>query len=356
MRPWLENLASAATVAIAAVAIGFGFTACGDNAASTQPATNSSGGASSGDVRKIAVIPKGTTDEFWKSIHAGAVKAQQELAASGTKIEPVWQGPIIANDSAKQISVVENMINAGVSAIVLAPADENALANVVETADKKGIPVIIIDSDLKTDKYKSFVATDNYKGGQLAGDSLAGLLNKKGKVIMLRHDKGQASTEKREQGFLDAIKAYPDIQVLSSNQYGGPTSDTAYKAAENLLAGFKNDDGTLKADGFFASNEGATYGLLKALQDVKATGKVKFIGFDASQALVSALKDGDINGLIVQDPVNMGYLGVKTAVDVLNGKTVERHVDTGVHLATKENMDTPDIHDLLYPPLDKYLK
>jgi ribose transport system substrate-binding protein len=336
-----------ASVALTVAALTLGFAGCGGD--STTP------GAGAG-VKKIAVIPKGTTDEFWKSIHAGAVKAQRELEAAGTKVEIAWQGPVVANDSAKQIQVVENMINTGVSAIVLAPADENALANVVESADKKGIPVVIIDSDVKTEKYKAFVATNNYKGGQLAGESLGKMLNGKGNVIMLRHDKGQASTDKREQGFLDAIKGFKDITVLSSNQYGGATSEMAYKAAENLLAGFKNEDGTLKADGFFASNEGATYGLLRALKDAKAAGKVKFIGFDASEALVTALKAGEISGLIVQDPVNMGYLGVKTAMNVINGKPVERLVDTGVHLATKDKMDTPEIHDLLYPPLDKYLK
>ena len=237
---------------------------------------------------KIAVIPKGTTDEFWKSIHAGAAKAQQEAQAAGAKLDIIWQGPVLENDSTKQIDVVENMMNAGVSAIVLAPNDADALADVVDSAAKKNIPVIIIDSDIKTDAYKSFVATDNYKGGQLAGQAMAKLLDNKGRVIVLRHDKGQASTEKREQGFLDALKPFPDIKIVSSDQYGGPTGDTSYKNAENLLAGFKNADNTLKADGIFASNEAATYGMLRALEDLKQAGKVKFIGFDASQALVTA--------------------------------------------------------------------
>ena len=229
------------------LAITVGLSACGNGSNS-----GTTGGGSTGGTKKIAVIPKATTDEFWKSIHAGAVKAQQELAASGTNIEIAWQGPVLENDSTKQIAVVENMMNTGVSAIVLAPNDSSALSDVVDTAAKKGIPVIIIDSDLKTENYKSFVATDNYAGGKLAGESMVDLLNKKGNVIMLRHDKGQASTEQREKGFLDAIAKAPDIKVLSSDQYGGPTGDTSYKAAENLLAGYKNADNTLKADGIFS--------------------------------------------------------------------------------------------------------
>jgi ribose transport system substrate-binding protein len=331
---------------------------CGDNggtpAAGGGPA---GGGGKAGGAVRIAVIPKGTTDEFWKSIHAGAAKAQQEAQAAGKSVEIAWQGPVIENDSAKQISVVENMMNTGVQAMVLAPNDTNALAEVVDKAGRK-FPVVIIDSRVNSENYKAFIATDNLKGGQLAGQEMVKLLGGKGRVIVLRHDKGQQSTEQREQGFIDVVTK-AGITVVSSDQYGGPTGDTAYKAAENLLAGFKNPDNTLKADGIFASNESATYGMLRALQDVKQTGKVKFIGFDASQALVAGLKAGDVDGLVVQDPMNMGYLGVKTALEILDGKTPaadDRYIDTGCHIATKANMDSPEIKDLLYPPLDKYLK
>ena len=317
--------------------------------------SGTSGGETSKKI-KIAVIPKATTDEFWKSIHAGAEKARQEAVAAGQDVEIAWQGPVVENDSSKQISVVENMINTGANAIVLAPNDTNALADVVDTAAKKNIPVIIIDSAVNTENYKAFVATDNLKGGQMAGEEMVKLLGGKGKVIVLRHDKGQLSTELREKGFIDTVTK-AGITVVSSDQYGGPTGDTSYKAAENLLAGFKNADNTLKVDGIFASNEGATYGMLQAIRDLKQNGKVKFIGFDASEALVAGLKAGDIDGLIVQDPVNMGYLGVKNALAVLKGNApAERRIDTGVHFATKANMDGADIHDVLYPPLDKYLK
>ena len=305
---------------------------------------------------KIAVIPKATTDEFWKSIHAGAEKARQEAIAGGADVEIAWQGPVVENDSSKQISVVENMINTGVNAIVLAPNDTNALADVVDLAAKKNIPVIIIDSKVNSENYKAFVATDNLKGGQMAGEEMVKLLGGKGKVIVLRHDKGQLSTEEREKGFIDAVTK-GGLTVVSSDQYGGPTGDSSRKVAENLLANFKNPDNSLTVDGIFASNEGATFGMLGALKDLKQAGKVKFIGFDASVALVNGLVAGEVSGLIVQDPVNMGYLGVKNALAVIAGKApAERRIDTGVHFATKANMDSPDIHDVLYPPLDKYLK
>ncbi len=124
----------------------------------------------------IAVIPKGTTHEFWKSINAGAIKAQQELAKQGTKVEVIWKGPLREDDRDQQIQVVENFMTRRVSAIVLAPLDSQALVKPVHNAIASKVPVVIIDSDLKSDKYVSFVATDNYKGGQLAGEQMGKLL------------------------------------------------------------------------------------------------------------------------------------------------------------------------------------
>jgi ribose transport system substrate-binding protein len=316
-------------------------------APSSQPAT-SAGNSGSTAAKQIAVIPKGTTHEFWKSIHAGAQKAATE---SGCEI--IWKGPVKEDESASQISVVEDMLNTGVAGIVLAPNDANALAKVVDRASAK-VPVVIIDSDANTQNYKSFVATDNHKGGRMAGEYLAKLLNGKGKVIMLRYQEGSASTEKREQGFIDAFAHFPDIQIVSKNQYAGATADSAQKAADNLLAGFKNADGTLGIDGIFTPNESSTFGMLRALQSANAAGKVKFVGFDASEKLVAGLSSGEIDGLILQDPVNMGYLGVKTMMDLLAGKSVEKRIDTGVHLATPANLKSDEIQKLVHPPLKEY--
>src|SRR5438034_3976575 len=131
----------------------------------------------------IAVIPKGTTHEFWKSINAGAIKAQNELRDKGVKVEVIWKGPLKEDDRDQQIQVVENFTSRRVNGIVLAPLDSQALVRPVASAAQAKIPVVIIDSDLKSDKYVSFVATDNYKGGQLAGEHLAKLLGGKGNVI-----------------------------------------------------------------------------------------------------------------------------------------------------------------------------
>jgi len=299
---------------------------------------------------KIAVIPKGTTHEFWKAIHTGAVKAQKELEGQGIKVEVIWKGPLREDDRDQQIQVVESFVNRKVDGIVLAPLDSTALVAPVESAANMKIPLVVIDSGLKTDRIVSYISTDNFKGGQLAGERLAELLKGKGKVILLRYQVGSASTEERESGFLDAIKKHPGITLISSDQYAGATRDLAYQASQNLLTRFGKD-----VDGIFVPNESSTVGMMMALRDIKKNGTVKLVGFDAGQQLIDGLQRGDIQGLVIQNPVRMGYLGVMTVVQHLDKKKVEKRIDTGVVVVTKENMEQPDMKDLLYPPVEKYL-
>lgn len=292
------------------------------------------------------MIPKGTTHEFWKSVHAGANKAGQELG-----VEIIWKGPVREDDRDEQIKVVENFIASRVDAIVLAPLDDTALVPAAEEASREGIPVVIIDSDLKWERRVSFVATDNYQGGAVAAERLGALLAQKGHAIMLRYQEGSASTMNREAGFLDTLhKNFPEIELISSNQYGGATTESAYKTAENLLVKWK------QVDGLFCPNESTTFGMLRALQDGKRAGQVKFVGFDSSQKLVEALAKGELHGLVLQNPFRMGELGVKTAIDKLDHKPVQARIDTGVRLATRENMTEPAIKELLSPELGKWLK
>lgn len=303
---------------------------------------------------RIAVIPKGTTHVFWKSVHAGAIKAQLELEQLG--VEVIWKGPLKEDDRESQIRVVEDFITRGVSAIVLAPLDDVALRMPVKDAVNRGIEVVIIDSGLKSEDYVSFVATDNYLGGRKGGEHLAKILGSKGRVIMLRYHEGSASTRNREQGFLDVLKEkYPQIEVVSSNQYGGATTESGYKASENLLAPLRTGDGGLTIDGIFCPNESTTFSMLRALQDSGLAGKVKYVGFDSSERLVQGLVNGEIHGLVLQDPLNMGYLGVKTIVAHLEGQKVDKRIDTGSVVATQENMNDAAVRNLLEPNFKKWL-
>lgn len=323
---------------------------CGDGGGGAgAPGAGTSGAGAGGYT--VAVIPKGTIHEFWRSIEAGARKAEKELNAAGTKVQVIWKGPLREDDRDQQIQVVENFTSRRVSGIVLAPLDSQALVKPVENAVGAGIPTVIIDSDLKTDKHVSFVATDNYRGGQMGGEHLAKLIGEKGNIILLRYAVGSASTEAREAGFLDAIKKFPNIKILSSDQYAGATRETSYQAAQNLLNRYGRD-----VNGVFCPCEPVAVGMAKALRDLGyAGGKVKMVGFDTGGQSVADLRSGDIQGLVVQNPLRMGYEGVMTLVKSLKGEKVEKRLDTGVTLVTKENMDQPDVKELLEPPLSKYL-
>ena len=269
---------------------------------------------------------------------AGAVKAGQEENA-----EIIWQGPAKEDDRKGQIEVVQNFTSRGLDAIVIAPLDETALARPVEAAAKRGIKVVVIDSDLKSKAFASFVATDNYAAGRLAARHMAETLQllaitraatpptgkiakapePTGKVMVMRYLEGSASNSFRENGFLDGLKEY------------------APKAEVN---------------GIFTPNAPTTFGMLRALQSAGRAGKVKLIGFDATAPLLAALKAGEIQGLVVQDPFRMGYLGVRTALAAKRGEKVEARIDTGARLVTAANLAEPAIAELVSPDLKKWLK
>ena len=300
----------------------------------------SSSGAGSAKTR-IAVIPKGTTHEFWKSIHAGAEKAGRELG-----VEIAWKGPQKEDDRVEQIKVIEDFVTRGVDGIVVAPLDDKALVRPLADAKERGIPVIVIDSDVDWPDRVTFIATDNYVGGAMGAEELGRVLGGKGKVLMMRYVVGSASTTEREQGFLDTLRSkFPDIELLSENQYAGAGNESAIQTSENLLNKFPD------VEGIFCPNESALFGMLRALQDSGRAGKVKLVGFDATEKLVAALRAGELDALIVQDPVAMGDLGVRCMVDHLTGKPVEPRIDTGLVLVTRENVDEPRIAEVLVPDL-----
>lgn len=324
------------SLALSLLATGTALAGCSDS----QSTSNASPAK-----RTIAVIPKGTSHEFWKSIHAGAVKASRDL-----DVEIIWKGPAREDDRDDQIKVVEQFVTRGVDGIVIAPLDDTALVRPLKEAVAEGIPVVVIDSGVNWDGYASFAATDNFHGGELAAEELATRLGGQGKVVVLRYVEGSASTTKREEGFIDAIRSnHPDIEILSDNQYGGATLEGCLSSAENLLDRFA------EIDGIFAPCEPVTVAFMRTLDQSGRKADTVLVGFDASEALVDGLRKGQVDGLVVQSPFAMGERGVQLLVETLGGATVPKRVDTGCVVITKENMNEPANMDLLDPPLEKYL-
>ena len=286
--------------------------------------------------RTIAVIPKETTHVFWQAIRAGAEKAGAE---AGVKI--FWNGPERGVDRERQIQIVEDFIVQKVSGIVLAPNDSKALVPVVEKMFANNIPCAIINSGIDTDKYISFVATDNYQGGVIAARRMGKILNGKGKIIVVKFLPGSLSTTKRENGFIETIeKEYGGIEMVDT-KYGMDNVETALQATEDMLT--KNPE----LDGLYACNASTAVAAVQALRSQGYAGKIKMVGFDAEEALINGLKEGVIDSLVVQNPHQMGYEGVKAIIAKLDGKEVRKYIDTGVELVTRENLAEPRIKALL---------
>jgi ribose transport system substrate-binding protein len=289
----------------------------------------------------LAVIPMGTTHEFWKAIHAGALTAAGELG-----VEIIWKGPLKEDDRNEQIQIVETLTNAGVDALVLTPMDDRALVAPVAEAKRMGIPTVIFNSALQGDDQVAYISTDNDKGGVMAAEYIGSLLEGRGKIILIRVTASVEGSTKREEGFLRTVRTkFPGLRILSDNQYAGVTTETAYQTTESLLNRYAD------VQAIFTPNESSTFGCLRALEDHGLAGKIIHVGFDSSKKLIEALEEKKIRGLILQDPFGMGYRSVQTAVFCLKGQSFEKTVDTGVYLATPENMNEPRMKKLLAPDL-----
>ncbi len=294
---------------------------------------------SAGGKRVIAVIPKGVSHFFWQSVHAGADAAAKEF-----NVEVVWKGPAQDTDYAGQINIVEDAINRRVDGICVAPSHKEALVPMVERAQREGIPVTIFDSGIGTENYTSYVATDNRQGGRIAAERLAERLGGKGRIGILGVKVGSVSTDEREEGFQEVIKQkYPGIEIVAF-QYGeGDRARSLDRAADILTA---HSD----LNGFFASNESSTVGVVQAIKQKGMGGKILLVGFDSSPNLIDDLKSGAIDSLVLQNPFKIGYEAVKSMVAKLDGQTPPRLVDTGVKLLTRDNLDTPEMQQLLKQP------
>ncbi len=291
---------------------------------------------------KIAVLPKGTAHSFWQTVKAGADAAGQEENA-----EIIWQGPAKETEYTEQINIVQNQVTAGVDGIVLAATSAEGLVKPAKEAVAKGIPVVTIDSGLKKDDDPSlaFIATDNVEGGRKAADALAKLVGEKGKVGVLPFIKGAASSDQREQGFVEGIKKYPNITLVPI-LYTDGDPQKALEQTMNMLTA------TPDLAGIFAANEPGGIGAANALKQKNLVGKVKLVEFDASAEQVKALEAGTVQALIVQDPFQMGYKGVKTVVKAIRKQPIaEKFIDSGITVVTKDNLATPQVQKLVNPKL-----
>jgi ribose transport system substrate-binding protein len=290
----------------------------------------------------IAVIPKASADIFWQSVHAGAVKGSWD-----SQVDMVWEGPPNETDIATEMQIVETMINRRVDAICLAPSDKSAFKIVVDRAVKAGIPVIIYDSGMDSENYRTFVATDNYLGGEMGAERLGQRMKGKGKIVMVKTTPGGASTTAREDGFRDGLKAkYPGIEILDE-RYGMASVAQSLTVMENMLTAHPD------LQGIFCSNESGSLGASQALR--ARNKKLTLVGFDSSPSLIEAVQAGWIDTLVIQDPFMMGETAVKSAVRAIRGEATPKKIALPPRLVDLGNLHDPAIDAQLHPDLKKYL-
>lgn len=285
---------------------------------------------------EVLVIPKGEKATFWTLVSEGAMKAGKALG-----VEVTVRAPFAEDQHDAQVLIIEYGIQQKVDAIVLAPNHESATALALKKAVEKGIKVVLIDSDMTTSHHACVVKSNNAIAGKMAADHLAALIGQSGKVILARHIQGHASTQKREQSFLQTlVSEYPQIQVVAA-PFVGASKGEAYRMIKELLRDHPD------VQGIFSVGEEASLGILRALNEGQYTSKIKFIGFDFNAAIREALFSNGMDATILQNPFQMGYMGVEMANKLILEEKVKPLLYTDMLLVSKESMFTPEVQHIL---------
>ena len=290
-----------------------------------------------GEDINIKVIVKKQNHEFWAVVEMGTEAAGREF---GVNVDYI--GPTSEEDIEGQIRMVEAAIEDKVDAIVLAAIDYERLVPAAEKAKEAGIPVVIIDSNINSDKMNGFVGTDNVEAGRVLGEAMVEAIGMNIDIVIVSFVKGASSSNKRETGVLEAVGRYPDINVL----------DVLYCNSEEAIAKQLTIDALNKypdIDAFVCLNAYATVGTARGIIETEKTGEIKIIGFDSTPEEIEYLESGSIELLVVQNPFSMGYLGVKYAIDAINGISMPKNVSTGTVVINKNNMYLPENQKLVFP-------
>lgn len=269
--------------------------------------------------KSIAMVMSTLNNPFFVSMKEGA---QKEAKALGYKLFVLDS----QNDSAKEMTNVEDLTVRGVSVILLNPTDSDASANAVRSANRAKIPVITLDRGANGGKVASHVASDNVAGGKMAGQYIVKQLGGKGEVIQLEGVAGTSASRERGKGFMEAIKG--SGLTLVASQPADFDRTKALNVTENLLEAHPS----VKA--IFAQNDEMALGAAMAVKAAKK--HIIIVGFDGTKEGIQAVKSGDISATIAQQASKIGAIGVKMANRLINKEEVPANVPVKLHLVTKQ--------------------
>lgn len=275
-------------------------------------------------------------NDFWTSLIDGA-----ELGAEEFDVEIEVAGGSSEEDVDGQIRKIKESIEKGPDAILVAPCDYSKTSDVLQQVVNNGIPLILLDSVIDRDIAVSIVSTDNHLAGKELGEFTRNLLDHNSVIGIIGHVKGTSTAMEREEGIKEGLGEAKE--KIADIVYCDSSYEKAYSLTTDMLTRYPD------IDVLIGTNEYATVGAARAVKDMELAGKVKMVGFDNSVEEIQLLEEGVLQGIIIQKPFNIGYLGVDQAVKAITGKGTDKKVDSGCKLITKENMYEEENQRLLYP-------
>lgn len=316
--------AMALVLLTAVLALSAGLTGCGLHKNSRKP--------------KVAVIVKSTQSSFWKSVQAGASAASTEY-----NIQMSFEGPDSEEDYESQNEMIRKAVEENVDAIVFSAVDYNANSQAIQEAAKKGIKIVVIDSDVNADQVSCRIGTDNFQAGYMAGEAALQAKEEELYIGIVNYDIHSANGQEREAGFRQCIEGDERVKAVETINVRSTTEDARERTKEllrkrpeiNVIATF---------------NEWTSLGVGWAIRDLECKDSIWVTAFDSNAVSVGMLETGEVDSLIVQNPYAMGYLGVETAFNLIQntGKT-ENSIGTDTILVTRENMFEEECQKMLFP-------
>ncbi|KQX48376.1 MULTISPECIES: ribose ABC transporter substrate-binding protein RbsB [unclassified Paenibacillus] len=313
------NLVLSAVVAVFLILAGCSTQSKVEGGATTAPSATADSKAAAGKMT-IGLSVSTLNNPFFVTLKDGADKAAKEAGATLVVVDA-------QNDTAKQISGIEDLIQKKVSVILINPTDSDAIVTAVQSANKANIPVITVDRAANGGTVVTHIASDNVKGGKMAGDFILKTLGDKGNLVELQGIAGTSAARDRGKGFHDAVDGKAGVKVIAS-QPADFDRAKGLSVMENILQGNKD------IQAVFAHNDEMALGALQAIQ---SSGKnIAVVGFDATDDAVKAVNDGKLAATVAQKPASIGDTAVKTALKVLKGEKVEKFIPVDLELITKK--------------------
>ncbi|MBE3580650.1 MAG: sugar ABC transporter substrate-binding protein [Thermoanaerobacteraceae bacterium] len=303
-------------------AVAFVLAGCGGSQGQSPQGTGNQETQAGGTIR-VAVIVKALNSDYWHLVEAGAKDAGAKLGVDVTVL-----GPAAETQVTEQVSMIEDQITKKVSALAVAPSQPSSAIPAFDRAKAQNIPVVLIDTDAPWDSKVSFVGTGNYVGGKQAGEFLAQKLGKGGKIAILRGALGDPTHDERANGAVEVLEAQ-GLEVVTI-QPANSERQMGMSVMENILQA--NPD----IQGVFATNDEMALGALRAIEAAKKN--IIVVGFDGSPDALKSIQESKLTASIAQNPYNIGYMGVEAAVKAAKGESVEKRIDTGTKVITKDNV------------------